>query len=234
MKILVVEDDKGIASGLRITLQHRGYKVAVCDSIAVAWTALTAEPFDMVLLDLGLPDGDGSDLLRRVRAAGTDGARLPDPTTPVLIMTARERVADRILGLNQGADDYLVKPFDVDELEARIRALARRTTSRVQPLIKHRDLTINPANRAVQRNGQTVDLSPREFSLLLLMLESRGTVLTRAQMEKRLYSWQGVVDSNAVEVHIHHLRRKLGEGLIQTVRGVGYFIAKEETPETAG
>jgi DNA-binding response OmpR family regulator len=130
MKILVVEDDKGIASGLRITLQHRGYTVSVCDSIAVAWTALRDEPFDMVLLDLGLPDGDGSDLLRRVRAAGTDGARLPDPTTPVLIMTARERVADRILGLNQGADDYLVKPFDVDELEARIRALMRRTSSR--------------------------------------------------------------------------------------------------------
>jgi len=229
MRILVVEDDAGIALGLRTNLQQRGYAVDACASLASAWGALSSEPFDLVLLDLGLADGDGGDLLlqlRRARAAAP-GA-LPDPLTPVLIMTARDQVADRISGLNLGADDYLVKPFDLDELEARMRALLRRAAGRAHPLLTHGELVIDPAARTVLRAGQGVELAPREFALLLLLLESRGRVLSRQQLEARLYNWQDAVGSNAVEVHVHHLRRKLGESLIQTMRGVGYFIPRED------
>jgi two-component system OmpR family response regulator/two-component system response regulator QseB len=229
MRILVVEDDAGIALGLRTNLQQRGYAVDVCASMASAWTALSGEHFDLVLLDLGLADGDGGELLLQLRhvRAGAPGA-LPDPLTPVLIMTARDQVADRISGLNLGADDYLVKPFDLDELEARMRALLRRAAGRAHPLLVHGELVIDPAARTVLRAGAAVELAPREFALLLLLLESRGRVLSRQQLEARLYNWQDAVGSNAVEVHVHHLRRKLGEGLIQTMRGVGYFIPRED------
>ncbi|WP_411879588.1 response regulator [Polaromonas sp. YR568] len=229
MRILVVEDDAGIALGLRTNLQQRGYAVDSCASLGSAWSALSSEPFDLVLLDLGLADGDGGDLLLRLRhgRAGAPAA-LPDPLTPVLIMTARDQVADRISGLNLGADDYLVKPFDLDELEARMRALLRRAAGRAHPLLVHGELVIDPAARTVLRAGQVVELAPREFGLLLLLLESRGRVLSRQQLEARLYNWQDAVGSNAVEVHVHHLRRKLGEGLIQTMRGVGYFIPRED------
>jgi len=226
MRILVVEDDAGIAAGLRTNLQQRGYAVDVCDTIASAWMALGSEPFDLVLLDLGLSDGDGGSLLRRIRQVKSADGRLPDPLTPVLIMTARDQVADRISGLNLGADDYLVKPFDLDELEARMRALLRRAAGRAHPLLVHGELVIDPAARTVLRAGQGVELAPREFTLLLL--ESRGRVLSRQQLEARLYNWQDAVGSNAVEVHVHHLRRKLGEGLIQTLRGVGYFMPQDD------
>jgi DNA-binding response OmpR family regulator len=225
MRILVVEDDAGIALGLRTNLQQRGYAVDACASLAAAWTALCTEPFDLVLLDLGLADGDGGDLLLQLRQARK---AMPDPLTPVLIMTARDQVADRISGLNLGADDYLVKPFDLDELEARMRALLRRAAGRAHPLLAHGELVIDPAAHTVLRAGQMVDLAPREFTLLLLLLESRGRVLSRQQLEARLYNWQDAVGSNAIEVHVHHLRRKLGEGLIQTMRGVGYFIPRDE------
>ena len=223
MRILVVEDDDGIAEGLRVNLRQRGYAVDTCFSIVAAWEALSHEAFDLVLLDLGLLDGDGGELLQRLRQAPA-GKGLPDPQTPVLIMTARDQVSDRISGLNQGADDYLTKPFDVDELEARMRALLRRAAGRAHPLVVHGELVVDPANRTVTRKGQPVELSPREFTLLLLLLESRGRVQSRAQLETRLYNWQDTVESNTVEVHVHHLRRKLGEGLIVTMRGVGYFI----------
>lgn len=228
MRILVVEDDAGIAAGLRTNLQQRGYAVDVCDTVASAWMVLCSEPFDLVLLDLGLSDGDGGDLLQRIRQVKSADGRLPDPLTPVLIMTARDQVADRISGLNLGADDYLVKPFDLDELEARMRALLRRAAGRAHPLLVHGELVIDPAARTVLRAGQGVELAPREFTLLLLLLESRGRVLSRQQLEARLYNWQDAVGSNAVEVHVHHLRRKLGEGLIQTLRGVGYFIPQDD------
>jgi two-component system response regulator QseB len=226
MRILVVEDDDGIAEGLQANLRQRGYAVDVCFSIVAAWAALGQEAFDLVLLDLGLVDGDGAELLSRLRQAPAGGA-LPDPQTPVLIMTARDQVSDRISGLNLGADDYLTKPFDVDELEARMRALLRRAAGRAHPLLVHGDLVVDPANRSVQRAGRTVELSPREFTLLLVLLESRGRVQSRAQLEARLYNWQDTVESNTVEVHVHHLRRKLGEGVIVTMRGVGYFIPRE-------
>jgi DNA-binding response OmpR family regulator len=230
MRILVVEDDAGIATGLRTSLQQRGYAVDVCAALAPAWGALCSEPFDLVLLDLGLSDGDGGDLLQRIRAAKSGEGNLPDPFTPVLIMTARDQVADRVSGLNLGADDYLTKPFDLDELEARMRALLRRSAGRAHPLLMHGDLVIDPAARSVERAGQSVELAPREFALLLVLLESRGRVQSRQQLEARLYNWQDAVGSNTVEVHVHHLRRKLGDKLIQTLRGVGYFIPQDEAP----
>ena len=237
MRILVVEDDPGIAAGLRLNLQQRGYAVDVADGVAAAWAALRGEVFDLVLLDLGLSDGDGSELLQRVRnaspRAGAAPDLLPDPLTPVLIMTARDQVGDRISGLDLGADDYLVKPFDFDELEARMRALLRRAAGRAHPLLVHGDLVVDPAARRVLRAGQAVELAPREFTLLLLLLASRGRVLSRQQLEARLYSWDGAVGSNAVEVHIHHLRRKLGDALIQTLRGVGYFIPADDAKSPA-
>ena len=230
MRILVVEDDAGIATGLRSNLQQRGYAVDVCGTLDSAWAALRSEVFDLVLLDLGLPDGDGGDLLQRLRQSQAAKDSLPDVLTPVLIMTARDQVADRISGLNLGADDYLVKPFDLDELEARMRALLRRSAGRAHPLLQQGDLVIDPAAHTVLRAGQAIELTPREFALLVLLLDSRGRVLSRQQLEARLYNWQDTVGSNAVEVHVHHLRRKLGESLIQTVRGVGYFIPREDRP----
>ena len=227
MRILIVEDDPGIAAGLQENLQQRGYAVDVCGNVAQAWSALCTEPFSAVLLDLGLPDQDGSELLKRLRGSpqAVPGVqRLPDPATPVLILTARDQVHQRIAGLDSGADDYLAKPFDVAELEARLRALLRRSAGRASPTITHGDLVVDPATRTVHRAGALVEMSPREFSVLLVLLEARGRVLSRQQLEERLYSWQSSLDSNAIEVHIHHLRRKLGSERIQTMRGVGYFI----------
>ncbi|ADX48381.1 DNA-binding response regulator [Paracidovorax avenae] len=232
MRILVVEDDAGIAAGLRNNLQQRGYAVDICSSVAAAWSALRSERFDAVLLDLGLPDGDGGELLTRLRGApeappGAQPLRLPDPATPVLILTARDQVHQRIAGLDQGADDYLAKPFDVDELEARLRALLRRAAGRASPVIRVHDIELDPAARTVRRAGQLVEMSPREFSVLLVLLDARGRVLSRQQIEERLYNWQSGVESNAIEVHIHHLRKKLGSERIQTMRGVGYFVPWE-------
>ena len=231
MRILVVEDDVGIATGLRTNLHQRGYAVDVADGVASAWSALRMERFDAVLLDLGLVDGDGSELLRRLRlspkAGDAQSPVLPDPAIPVLIVTARDQVHQRIAGLDLGADDYLAKPFDVDELDARLRALLRRSAGRASPTIRYTDIELDPAARTVRQQGKQVDMSPREFSVLLVLLESRGRVLSRQQIEERLYSWNAAIESNAVEVHIHHLRRKLGSACIQTMRGVGYFMPQE-------
>jgi two-component system OmpR family response regulator/two-component system response regulator QseB len=227
MRVLVVEDDTGIALGLKVGLRQRGYAVDVAVCLADAWSALCVEPFDLVLLDLGLPDGDGRTLLQRLRHFTGAPGTLPDPQTPVLIMTARDDVASRIDGLDSGADDYVTKPFDSDELEARMRALLRRVAGRAQPLITRGDLTLNPAARTVHRAGQEVVLSGREYAVLLALLHARGRVLSRAQIETTLYSFDQLLDSNAIEVHIHHLRKKLGHPLIQTLRGVGYFVPQE-------
>ena len=229
MRILVVEDDTGIAVGLQANLRQRGYAVDVCGTLASAWAALRSEPFDLVLLDLGLPDGDGSQLVQRLRQSPAAAGSLPNTLTPVLILTARDQVAHRIEGLNLGADDYLVKPFDLDELEARMRALLRRAVGRAHPLLVQGELVVDPAAHTVLRAGRPVDLTPREFALLLLLLESRGRVLSRQQLEARLYNWQDAVGSNTVEVHVHHLRRKLGDSLVQTLRGVGYFIPRDNS-----
>jgi two-component system response regulator QseB len=227
MRVLVVEDDEGIAVGLRGNLQQQGHAADVVASVAGAWAALCAEPFDLVLLDLGLADGDGSEVLRRLRRA-REGT-LPDPHTPVLIMTARDQVASRIAGLDMGADDYVTKPFDADELVARMRALHRRAGGRARASLQCGELEIDPAARTVRRAGHPVDLSAREFAVLLALVEVRPRVLSRQQIEARLYDWDGSPESNAIEVHVHHLRRKLGEQVIRTMRGVGYF-APEDPP----
>jgi two-component system response regulator QseB len=174
------------------------------------------EPYAAVLLDLGLPRRDGLEVLRRIRALRND--------VPVLIITARDAVSDRVKGLDAGADDYLVKPFDLDELAARVRALSRSAGGRAAPLVEHGPVTLDPATREVKVHGRPVSLSGREYALLEALTASPGVVLSRAQLEERLYGWQDEVASNAVEVHIHNLRRKLGADVIRSERGVGYTI----------
>lgn len=226
MRVLVVEDDEGISAGLRVTLRQHGCAVDVADSVALAWSTLRAEAFDLVLLDLGLRDGEGTEVLRRIRQA--NAGSLPDPATPVLIMTARDQVASRIAGLDMGADDYVTKPFDPEELAARMRALRRRAAGRAQSLIMRGEVELDPAGRIVRRAGRPVELSAREFAVLLALAESSPRVLSRAQIEAKLYNWDSALESNAIEVHIHHLRKKLGDKVIQTVRGVGYFMPAEQ------
>ena len=226
MRVLVVEDDEGIATGLQVHLRQLGWAVDMTDGVETAWTALCVEPFDLVLLDLGLRDGDGAEVLRRLRQTPT--ARLPDAATPVLVMTARDQVAARIECLDMGADDYVTKPFDPDELAARMRALRRRSVGRAQALVTAGTLEVDPATRTVRQDGQPVELSAREFGVLLALIEVRPRVLSRPQIEARLYSWDNALDSNAVEVHVHHLRKKLGEGVIRTLRGVGYFVPEDK------
>jgi DNA-binding response OmpR family regulator len=228
MRVLVIEDDEGIAAGLRTHLRQHGVSADVVDSVADSWAALAAEPFDPVLLDLGLRDGDGTEVLRRLRQAPE--GRLPDPRTPVLIMTARDEVASRIAGLDMGADDYVTKPFDPDELAARMRALRRRAAGRASALLHCGELEVDPAARTVRRQGQPVELLAREFDVLLTLLEASPRVLSRGQIEDHLYDWAGGLESNAIEVHVHRLRRKLGEDVIRTLRGVGYFIPAEPSP----
>ena len=225
MRILMVEDDDGIARGLALALRQFGWSTDSCADLASAWASLSAERFDLVLLDLQLPDGDGGTLLRRLRQA--PAGHLPEPRTPVLIMTARDEVAARIQGLDLGADDYVVKPFDTQELAARMRAAHWRATGRADPHIRWGDLELDPAGRQVRRAGQPVALSAREFSLLQTLLEASPRVLTRQQIEASLYSWDTALESNAIEVHVHHLRRKLGEGVVRTLRGVGYFVPRQ-------
>ena len=219
MRVLVVEDDKRIADGLVAHLAGHGHAIDTAGNLATGWAALCAEPFDLLLLDLGLPDGDGASLLARLRAAPAAG--LPD---------ARDEVASRIGALDLGADDYVTKPFDPDELAARMRALRRRAAGGGQPLLQHGDLVVDPAARTVQRAGQPVALSARELAVLLLLLEARPRVLSRVQIEAALYSWDDALGSNAIEVHVHHLRKKLGDGVIRTLRGVGYCLAEPAAP----
>lgn len=234
MRALVVEDDSGIANGLAATLRQAGYAVDVCGTLDAAWTALCVEPFEVMLLDLGLPDGDGLELLTRLRETGPAGRALPQSHMPVLIMTARDGISDRIIGLDRGADDYIVKPFDANEMLARLRAMQRRASGRSKPVLEYGDLAVDPANRTVHRAGQAVNLGAKEFALLLTLLQARPQVLSKARLEAALYGFDDALESNAIEVHVHHLRRKLGEALIKTVRGVGYFVPQEAPPVNPG
>lgn len=218
MRILLVEDDSLLGDGLRVGLAQEGYSVDWVKDGRAAQLALEAEPYALVVLDLGLPRLSGLEVLQWLRRGGND--------LPVLILTARDAVADRVQGLDSGADDYLVKPFDLDELAARIRALLRRRGGRASPLLQHGELVLDPAAHTVTRAGKAVDISPREFALLQELLQNAGRVLSREQLEHSLYGWNEEVESNAVEVHVHHLRKKLGAELIRTVRGVGYLVAK--------
>ena len=218
MRILLVEDDPELGDGLTIGLRQAGFAVDWVKDGNSADLALQSETFDLLVLDLGLPRLSGMEVLTRARGRGQ--------TLPVLILTARDATGDKVAGLDAGADDYLVKPIDLDELSARIRALTRRSAGRAVPVLTHGELALDPAAHSVTLGGQTVDLSSREFSLLQLLLENAGRVLTRSQLEQSLYGWRDEPDSNALEVHIHHLRKKLGGELIRTLRGVGYTIAK--------
>jgi two-component system, OmpR family, response regulator QseB len=218
MRILLVEDDPSLGNGLMVGLRQAGYAVDWVRDGAAADAALKSETFDLLVLDLGLPRLDGLAVLRQLRGRGQ--------SLPVLVLTARDGTADKVSGLDSGADDYLVKPIDLDELAARIRALSRRAAGQAQPDIRVGDLHIDPAARQVFLAGRSVELSLREFSLLLTLAENAGRVLTRARLEASLYGWHDEPDSNALEVHIHHLRRKLGAERIRTLRGVGYMLQK--------
>jgi DNA-binding response OmpR family regulator len=220
MRLLLVEDDNMIGEAVRTGLRQEGFTVDWVREAEAGEAALRTEPYALLLLDLGLPRKSGLDWLRELRRRG-------DPT-PVLVITARDAVADRIAGLDGGADDYMVKPFDLEELAARVRAVLRRHAGRAEPLLQHGDLTLDPATRQATLKGQPVTLSAREYALLAALLERPGAILSRAQLEQRLYGWGEEVESNAVEVHIHHLRRKLGNDAIRNVRGLGYTLAKPE------
>ncbi len=218
MRLLLVEDDGALGDGIRAGLRQAGYTVDWLKDGRAAQLALETEEYALLVLDIGLPRLSGLELLKWLRNAGKE--------LPVMILTARDTVQDRVQGLDGGADDYLVKPFDLDELAARIRALLRRRSGRAVALLQHGELSLDPAARRVERAGQAVDLSPREFAVLQVLLENRGRVMSREQLEQALYGWDGEVESNALEVHIHHLRRKLGGELIRNIRGVGYVIEK--------
>lgn len=219
MRILLAEDDPMLGDGLQAGLRQQGFQVDwVRDGLA-AERELASGVYAAGVLDLGLPLKDGLDVLAQLRERGT--------ATPVLVLTARDAVPDRIRGLNLGADDYVIKPVDLHELGARLRALVRRAHGQVQDSLRCGAVVLEPAARQVRHDGAPVTLSTREFDLLHALMRNAGRVLTREQLEQQLYSWGHEVESNAIEVHIHHLRRKLPAELIQTVRGVGYTVARE-------
>jgi len=219
MRLLLVEDDPMIGDSVRQGLRQDGFTVDWVQDGRSAELALANEVYDLMLLDLGLPKKDGLEVLRTLRAKGN--------AIPVLILTARDAVSDRVTGLDTGADDYLAKPFSLDELAARIRALLRRHAGRAEPLLEYGEVTLNPATHQAFRKGEEVVLSAREFALAAALLERPGAVLSRAQLEEKLYGWDQEIESNAVEVYIHSLRRKLGAEFIKNVRGVGYRAAKK-------
>lgn len=219
MRILLAEDDPLLGDGLRAGLRQLGFRVDWVRDGDAAERELRAEPYAAAVLDLGLPRRDGMDVLASIRRAGI--------SVPVLVLTARDAVPDRIQGLDRGADDYVVKPVDLNELAARLRALVRRAHGQPQECLTAQDVVLDPAARSVLRAGSAVTLAAREFDLLHALMLNAGRVLSREQLEQHLYSWGREIESNAVEVHIHHLRRKLGNTLIQTVRGVGYIVARE-------
>ena len=216
MRLLLVEDDPMIGASIERSLRSTGHAVDWARDGVAAGEALRGEPYDVVVLDLGLPGRAGLDVLRDLRRRGD--------RTPVLVATARDAVADRVAGLDAGADDYLVKPFDLEELAARIRAVQRRSGGRASPRLEHAGLVLDPAAHEVSVDGEPVSLSAREFEILHALLEHPGRPLSRTRLEERLYGWGDEVESNAVEVHVHALRRKLGPRWIKTLRGVGYVV----------
>jgi two-component system response regulator QseB len=219
MRVLLVEDDRMIAEGMRTALRQDGHAVDWVADGEIAAETLRNTRFDLVLLDLGLPKRDGLSVLRDLRSRKDQ--------TPVIVVTARDDVRSSVAGLDAGADDYVVKPFDLNEVSARIRAVARRSSGRGDSVIEHRGIRLDPATREVQLEGAAVNLSTREFAVLEALLLRPGAVLSRAQLEDRLYGWGDEIESNAVEVYVHSLRRKLGTDVIRTLRGAGYFVPKE-------
>ena len=218
MRVLIVEDDPLLGDALTNGLTQRAFETDWVRDGEDALTAMRVGSFAAVVLDLGLPGMAGLDVLRAERRRGSQ--------TPVLILTARDGVRDRVTGLDSGADDYLVKPVDLDELAARIRALVRRSRGEAAPLLNVGDIMLDPAARLVHRNGRAIELAPREFAVLQELMLNAGRVLSREQLEERTYRWGEEVESNAIEVHVHHLRKKLGAAIIRTIRGVGYVMPK--------
>jgi two-component system response regulator QseB len=218
MRVLLVEDDELLGDGVRVGLTQFGYTVDWVKDGQAALQVILSEIFDTIVLDIEIPKRSGLEVLKAIRAKNI--------TIPVLVLTARELVEDRVKGLDAGADDYLVKPFDLDELCARIRALQRRTSSRAESTINYKDITLDPASHSVLLSGELVAISRREFALLHKLLDKPGRVLTRDELTQTLYGWGDDIDSNALEVHIHNLRKKFGPQLIRTIRGVGYTVAK--------
>jgi DNA-binding response OmpR family regulator len=216
LRLLLIEDDEMIGDSLRLALRRHGFALDWVRDGQAAEAVLRSERFDAVLLDLGLPQRSGVEVLRSLRSRGD--------TTPVLVLTARDTLADKVAGLDAGADDYLIKPFELDELLARLRAVGRRASGRAQPLLQVGELRLDPGTREVSVAGRPVVLSARELALLQALMERPGAILSRAQLEDRLYGWGEEVESNAISVYIHQLRRKLGDELIHTVRGVGYYV----------
>ena len=232
MRLLLVEDDRMIGDSLRSALRLEGHAVDWVRVVQAATATLASERFDCVLLDLGLPAGGPG-----AEAASADGGlavlgalRTRGDSTPVIVLTARDGPGDKVAGLDAGADDYLVKPFDLDELAARIRAVARRHSGRAEPALAFGGVTLDPATRQVTHDGTPVLLSAREFAVLEALMQRPGALLSRAQLEDRLYGWGEEIESNAVSVYIHQLRRKLGADFIQNVRGVGYFVGTAPKP----
>lgn len=224
MRILLIEDDKLLGDGIQVGLTQAGFAVDWVQDGAAGETALKTESYAAVVLDLGLPRLSGMELLRRLRGAGN--------AVPVLILTARDAVEDRVKGLDGGADDYVIKPFDLNELAARLRALTRRRHGETAPLVRVGELLLDPSGHWLQFRGRPVDVSAREFALLQELMLNAGRVLSRQQLEQRLYAWGEEVESNAIEVHVHHLRRKLAPELIRTIRGVGYLMPRDSHADT--
>jgi two-component system response regulator QseB len=219
MRLLLIEDDTLLGDGIQAGLMQANYAVDWVTDGEAGEHALKIETYEALILDLSLPKKDGLKVLKDLRARGE--------TLPVLILTARDTVNDKVIGLDSGADDYLVKPFDLEELNARLRALLRRQSGRATPYIEYGNLRLDPAAHTLTQNGQSMMLSQREFAILQTLLENTGKILSRSQLEESLYGWDELVESNAVEVHIHHLRKKLGKKLIRTVRGMGYMVPKQ-------
>ncbi len=218
MRLLLVEDDPMIGEAVRDLLRAEGYAVDWANDGDMADAALATQAYDLVLLDLGLPRRDGLAVLRDLRAR--------KDRTPVLIATARDGVAQRVQGLDAGADDYVLKPYDLEELLARIRALLRRAAGRAEPVYEHQGISVTPATREVLVQGRPVSLSAREWAVLEALIARPGTVLSRQQLEDKLYGWDGEISSNAVEVYVHGLRKKLGAHLVLNVRGLGYMVPR--------
>jgi two-component system OmpR family response regulator/two-component system response regulator QseB len=219
MRILVVEDDPLLADGLQAGLRQAGFDVDLALDGVAANLALGTHDYAAVVLDLGLPRLGGLDVLKKLRAGGS--------AVPVLILTARDRVEDRIKGLDSGADDYVVKPVDLRELAARLRALVRRSKGEAAPVLQVGALQLDPAARQVTFRGDRIELQAREFAMLHELMLNAGRVLSREQLVERLYAWGEEIESNAIEVHVHHLRRKLAPEVIRTVRGVGYLMPRQ-------
>ena len=219
MRILLVEDDKALGHGIHLGLRQAGYAVDWVQDGVMAETAIDTQDYDMAVLDINLPKKSGLDVLDHVRSEAKP--------LPILLLTAKDAINDRIVGLDRGADDYMIKPFDLDELKARIRALMRRSSGRTMPVLTYKDIVLDPASYTVTQKDNIIELSTREFAILQLLMENVGRVLSRNRLEESLYSWKDEIESNAVEVHIHRLRKKLGADLIRTIRGVGYIMDKE-------